>query len=298
AALFSNEASLSFEESSAHLEAMLGAAGEYRLGFLFGMPWLDRSALQKRGAIGRKVVLGHLSRFIARRQAAPEASHDFMTRLLDAFAELYPPHEAAKLALDNAATFFGAGHETTANGLTWALYLLSNDRHAQDRAREEAQNAWDAGGPLGDVLTRLPYLKMVWDETLRLYPPVPRIDREAQGPDEICGQGVRKGDQVSIWPWVVHRHRKLWDQPELFNPENFAPEAKARHHRFQYIPFGAGPRICIGAAFAQAEALIVLSRWLTRYRFSPAPGHTVMPHAHLTLKPIGGMPLRVEQVPG
>lgn len=296
AALFSSEAGLSFEDSSAHLDALVAAAGEYRLGFLFGMPWLDRSPLQKRGAAGRKAVIGHLSRFIAQRQAAPAPSHDFMTRLLDVFAERYEPKEAAKLALDNAVTFFVAGHETTANGLAWALYLLSRDRQAQAWAREEAQAAWDAGGGLDEVLGRLPYLKMVWDETLRLYPPVPRMDREAIADDEICGQRVKKGDQVSVWPWVVHRHRKLWSQPELFNPENFDPEAKAQHHRFQFIPFGAGPRICIGMAFAQAEALIVLSRWLTRFSFRPVMGHPVTPHAHVTLKPQGGLPLIVERV--
>ena len=100
---------------------------------------------------------------------------------------------------------------------------------------------------------------------------------------------------ISVWPWVVHRHRKLWSEPELFNPENFDPEAKAGHHRFQYIPFGAGPRICIGMAFAQAEGLLVLSHWLARFRFRPVVGHKVMPHAHTTLKPQGGMPMIVER---
>lgn len=294
-ALFSGEAGLSFEATSADIDAVVAAAGEYRLGFLFGMPWLDQSPLQRRANRGRKVLLAHLADFIARRQASPSPSADFMTRLLDAFAERFPPREAAKLALDNAVTFFVAGHETTANGLAWALYLLSRDRQAQEWAREEAQDAWDAGGTPAEILARLPYLKMVWEETLRLYPPVPRMDREALADDEVCGLRVRKGDMISVWPWVVHRHRRLWDQPELFNPENFDPEAKACHHRFQYIPFGAGPRVCIGMAFAQAEALIVLSHWLARFSFRPVVGHTVAPHAHATLKPLGGMPLIVER---
>nr|QQZ49010.1 cytochrome P450 [Phenylobacterium glaciei] len=97
-----------------------------------------------------------------------------------------------------------------------------------------------------EILARLPYLKMVWEETLRLYPPALRIDREAMADDDLCGHAIRKGDQISIWPWIVHRHRLLWDEPDVFNPENFDPEAKAAHHRFQYIPFGAGPRVCIG----------------------------------------------------
>ena len=146
-----------------------------------------------------------------------------------------------------------------------------------------------------EVLEKLPYLRMVWEETLRLYPPVPRIDREALADDEVCGIPVKKGEMISVWPWVVHRHRKLWDRPELFNPENFDPEAKAGRHRFQYIPFGAGPRICIGMAFANAEALIVLSHWLSRFSFRPVVGHEVFPYAHATLKPLGGLPLIVER---
>lgn len=218
-----------------------------------------------------------------------------MARLLDAFAERYEPATAAKLALDNAATFFVAGHETTANGLAWALYLLSRDRQAQAWAREESQAAWSSSAHPGEVLEKLPYLRMVWEETLRLYPPVPRIDREALADDQVCGIPVKKGEMISVWPWVVHRHRKLWDSPELFNPENFDPEAKAGRHRFQYIPFGAGQRICIGMAFANAEALIVLSTWLSRFSFRPAVGHEVFPFAHATLKPLGGLPLIVER---
>ncbi|WP_309642891.1 cytochrome P450 [Phenylobacterium sp.] len=294
-ALFSGEAGLDFHDTAPHLDALIAATAEYRLGVLFGMPWLDQSAVQRRGARGRQVLLGQLTDFIARRQVSPAHSEDFMTRLLDSFAQHHEPKAAAKLALDNAATFFVAGHETTANGLAWAVYLLSRDPQAQAWAREESKAAWDAGGSPAEILARLPYLRMVWEETLRLYPPVPRMDRQALEDDEVCGQRVRKGDMISVWPWVVHRHRRLWNEPELFNPENFDPEAKREHHRFQYIPFGAGPRICIGMAFAQAEALLILSHWLSRFRFAPVEGHTVTPFAHATLKPLGGMPMRVER---
>ena len=107
---------------------------------------------------------------------------------------------------------------------------------------------------------------------------------------------MEKGDQITVWPWVVHRHRRLWDEPELFNPENFDPEAKAARPRFQYIPFGAGPRMCIGMGFAEAEALILLSRWLAEYSFAPVPGHTVEPKGDVTLKPQGGLPLKVRRL--
>ena len=291
-ALFSGEAGLDFHRDSADIDAVVQAAGEYRLGVMFGAEWLDQSPLQRRARRARTRLIAQVAEFVARRQADP--GEDFMGRLVTAFGERHPPREAAKLALDNAITFFVAGHETTANGLAWALYLLSRDRQAQAWAREEAQAAWDGAAGPGEILARLPYLKMVWDETLRLYPPVPRIDREALADDEVCGMAVRKGDMISVWPWVVHRHRRLWAEPELFNPENFDPEGRAAQHRFQYLPFGAGPRICIGMAFAQAEALIVLSHWLARFRFRPVFGHEVFPHASATLKPLGGMPLVVE----
>lgn len=295
ATLFSSEAGLSVEESAGHIAAVMAATGQYRLGAVIGAPWLDQNPIQWRGAAGRRFIIGRLAAFIARRQADPAPPRDFMSRVIEAFARSHPPREAAKLALDNAVTFLGAGHETTANGLTWALYLLSRDRQAQEWAGEEAREAWDAGGTPEEILARLPYLKMVWEETLRLYPPALRIDREAAVDDELCGHAVRKGDQVSIWPWIVHRHRALWDQPELFNPENFHPEAKAGHHRFQYIPFGAGPRVCIGAAFAQAEGLLVLSHWLARFRFRSVAGHTVEPTGDIAIRPKGGLPLIVER---
>jgi len=104
---------------------------------------------------------------------------------------------------------------------------------------------------------------------------------------------VKKGDLVGVWPWVVHRHRALWDDPDAFRPENFTPEAKAQHHRFQYIPFGGGPRICIGAHFATAEALLIAAEWLARYEFTPAPGHTVEVASDVALRPKGGLPLVV-----
>jgi cytochrome P450 len=237
-----------------------------------------------------------MSAFITRRADDPEPAEDFVTRLYAAFLKEHPRDLAIRLTLDNAMTFFVAGHETTANALTWALYLLSRDPPAQAWAHDEARDAWDAGGSPDEVLARLPYLRMVWEETLRLYPPVPRIDRQAVEDDELCGHRIRKGEMVTIWPWVLHRHRTLWKDPELFNPENFDPEAKATHHRYQYIPFGAGPRICIGMPFAQAEGLLLLSRWLSAFRFRPVTDHEVQPWADVTLRPTDGLPLILEPV--
>jgi len=294
-ALYSGQAGMPFDEASTYVRDVMTGMGELRLGMLIGLDMLDIAPAQRRARWARRMLVRRMAAFIHRRADAPDPPEDFVTRLYRAFLAEHPRDEAIQLTLDNAMTFFVAGHETTANALAWALYLLAGDAQAQDWAREEAQAAWAAGDP-AQVLAKLPYLKMVWEETLRLYPPAHRIDREALGDDELCGQRIRKGDMITVWPWVLHRHKALWDEPDLFNPENFDPEAKAGRHRYQYIPFGAGPRTCIGMGFAQAEALLILSRWLTELRFSLAPGWTVEPLADFTLRPSGGMPLAVERV--
>jgi cytochrome P450 len=295
-ALFSGQTDMSFEEIAGHIRAFLTGATEIRLGLLLGVEALDGGLVQRRARLARRILVERMSAFITRRADDPEPAEDFVTRLYAAFLKEHPRDLAIRLTLDNAMTFFVAGHETTANALTWALYLLSRDPQAQAWAHDEARDAWDAGGSPDEVLARLPYLRMVWEETLRLYPPVPRIDRQAVEDDELCGHRIRKGEMVTIWPWVLHRHRTLWKEPELFNPENFDPEAKPTHHRYQYIPFGAGPRICIGMPFAQAEGLLLLSRWLSAFHFRPVTDHEVQPWADVSLRPTDGLPLIVERV--
>lgn len=292
--LFSGDPAMTSEAASAHITATLASAGKYSVAKLIGMPWLDRSRIRHDGLAGAAFLRARLTELIRRRQTDPSAPQDFMTRLLDAFAESHPPDEAAELALGNGILFFVAGHETTANALTWALYLMGGDPEVQERAAAEAIAARAAGGSAMQVVARLPYLRMVLDETMRLYPPATRFDRSPIADDVLCGRPVRAGDMVTIWPWLLHRHETLWEAPDLFDPENFSAQAKAKHHRFQYIPFGAGPRTCIGAAFAINEALLILAEWLARYRFRLDPDHEVVPTAAVTLRPKGGMPMYIE----
>jgi cytochrome P450 len=293
-ALFSGDATLGSQAGAAHITATLASAGKYSVAKIIGLPWLDQSRARRRGLAGAAFLRRQLTGLIERRRADPSPPHDFMTRLLDAFAESHPPAEAAELALGNGILFFVAGHETTATALTWALYLMGGDPEVQERAAVEAQAAISAGGRPLQIVGRLPYLRMVLDETLRLYPPATRLDRSPLTDDVLCGRPVRAGDMISIWPWLLHRHETLWRAPDLFDPENFSEEAKARQHRFQYIPFGAGPRICIGQAFALNEALLILAEWLARFRFRLDPTHEVAPTASVTLRPRGGMPMYVE----
>jgi len=297
AALFGGESGMPFEEASAQVRDFLAGSTEVRLSLLFGLEALDMGPAQRRARRARKALLSRMGAFIRRRTQASGAPDDFIGRLYAAFRAEHPENVAVQLTLDNAMVFFVAGHGTTANGLAWALYLLSHDAQAQAWARDEARAAWATAGDDPDrLLGRLPYLKMVWDETLRLYPPVHRIERQAMGDDELCGRPVRRGDMISIWPWVVHRHRTLWAEPDVFNPENFDPEGRQALHRYQYIPFGAGPRVCVGMAFAQAEALILLSRWLCGFRFAPVRGRDVQPAGDVSLRPEGGLPLVVERL--
>jgi len=291
-ALFSGEHGLSGDEAARLVAIALADAGRPKPTTLLGLHWVD--AMTGPGPKSQRIMRDRIAAFVTRRQAAADPPADFMTRLLAAFQAEHGPDEVAKLALSNAVTFLVAGHETTANALAWTLYLLSEQPQAQAWAAEEAREALGHGDPAA-VLERLTYLRWVLEEALRLYPPAPRMERQAAADDQIGPLDIRKGDLVGVWPWIVHRHRRLWDDPDAFDPERFAPEAKALQHRFQYIPFGAGPRICIGAQFATAEALLVLADWLARYRFAPVPGHRVEVASDVALRPKGGLPLIVSR---
>jgi cytochrome P450 len=204
--------------------------------------------------------------------------------------ERFDEPEALDLAVDNAATFYLAGHETTANTTAWTLFLLSEQPELQELAAREAEAALSAGidARLPD---RLPLLRTILEESLRLYPPVPRFDREAVAADRIGEHDILPGELISIWPWIIHRHKRLWEDPDAFDPGRFAQAARQDRHRFQYLPFGAGPRTCVGARLAMSEALTILAIWLRRWRFAPLPGRTVQLSGMVTLRPKGGLPL-------
>jgi len=141
----------------------------------------------------------------------------------------------------------------------------------------------------------LPFTKMVIEESMRLYPPAHTMSREALGPDRLGDIELKKGSNVLIVPWLLHRHRKLWDRPDEFRPERFTPDQVAARPRFAYIPFGAGPHICIGAAFAMTEAILCLATLAKRFRLTLVPGMVVEPVGQITLRPKHGLPMRVER---
>jgi cytochrome P450 len=287
-ALFGGDPRLTSEQSMRQISAAIEGFSEARLLALLRLPQFPVTPKGRAGKRGQVHLRRTLTQVVEDRWNG-RMGGDFLTGMIDALRDRFPPDEAKALAVDNAATFYLAGHETTANGLAWTLFLLAAQPELQEELAIEARDALEGGAD--DVAERTPRLRLFWMESLRLYPPVPRFDRQAIGPDRLGGMDVEPGDIVSIWPWLLHRHRKLWDEPDAFIPNRFAQ--KGGRHRFQYLPFGAGPRTCVGAQFATAEALTVLAHWLSEWRFAEA-GHDVRPAGMVTLRPAGGLPLRLE----
>jgi len=291
--LFGGDARLTSDAAMAHITAALEGFSEARLQAMLGLPripWTPRGWKAKRG----QAYLRRTLEAVVGERLPDGGPDDFLGRLIRGLDAKFEPKEAAALAADNAMTFYLAGHETTANAVSWTLYLLSEQPELQQAAAEEAAAALARGeGP--ELAERLPLLRRVLEEALRLYPPAPRFDRQAVAADELGGHAVTAGDIVSIWPWLLHRHQSLWDEPDRFDPDRFLPERRAGRHRFQYIPFGGGPRLCVGARFATVEALTVLAHWLAAWRFSPVSGREVRVHGLVTLRPHGGLPLTLEE---
>jgi cytochrome P450 len=191
----------------------------------------------------------------------------------------------------NIITFIAAGHETTANTLSWSLFLLSQSPEWSERVAREAER--EHGGASEGLADRLTDTRAVIEEAIRLYPPLAAISREAIGSDELAGHPIAPGTTVVIAPYVLHRHRRLWENPDLFDPTRFLGPARDKIDRYAYLPFGAGPRICIGAAFALQEATLVLAAIMRSFRLRMAPGFPVWPLQRVTLRPRGGLPMRL-----
>ncbi|MGE3873481.1 MAG: cytochrome P450 [Parvibaculaceae bacterium] len=196
---------------------------------------------------------------------------------------------------DNIVTFFGAGHETTARALGWTIYLLAQAPWERERVEAEIDRVTASETQPSQWLDKMPFARAALEEALRLYPPAPFISREPIEDDACRGFALPKGAQVFVMPWTIHRHRKLWDQPDAFLPERFHPGNRDRIDRFQYLPFGAGPRVCIGSSFAMQEAIIVLAVLLSRFRFDATAATKPWPVQRLTTQPRGGLPMRVSR---
>lgn len=217
------------------------------------------------------------------------APRDILTLLLEA----QDPETGARLSHSqvkaNIRTFIAAGHETTSNALTWSLFLLTLSEEWRATLADEANSV--LSGSAEDHAARLIATRAVIEEAMRLYPPAASVSRQALGPDELAGKRIRKGNLVMVSQWVLHRHRLLWTNPDRFDPRRFLPGARERIDRFAYLPFGAGPRVCIGASFALQEAAIILAHLMRSFSFELQNNHKIMPVQRITLRPAGGLPM-------
>jgi cytochrome P450 len=237
-----------------------------------------------------------VDRLLTERGRAPDAEpKDLLARLIAARDTETGGGMTAQEVRDQVVTIFMAGHETTAQALAWTWYLLSQHPAAEAKLHEELARVLEGRTPRHEDVANLPYARMVLEEAMRLYPPAHTLGRQPIAADEVSGHRIPAGATVLIVPWMLHRKPSLWEHPDRFEPERFSPERTAARPRFTYLPFGAGPRICIGAAFAMEEGILILATIAQRYRLRLKPGHPVEPQGLITIRPRYGLPMILER---
>lgn len=267
---------------------------------VLGLPaWLPRPAYFKGWAHLRRIraMAGGLVR--RRRRALAKKGAPEKPDLLDLLMLAADPESGEGLSradlTDNVVTLASAGHETTTLALTWALYLLALHPEIQERAAEEARSVLGDRDARPEDVAKLVLSRTIIEESMRLYTPTPIMTRTAREATTVAGVPVRKGGHVALALYAMHRRPDLWENPNAFDPSRFLPEKAKGRHRFQYAPFGGGPRVCIGATFAMAEAAVILSTVLRSFRFEPDPHEVVTLKHVITLRPANGMPLWVSR---
>jgi cytochrome P450 len=244
-----------------------------------------RRAVQRLDAVVYRMIA---QRRAEQRDGQPDRG-DLLSLLLAARDEDDGTQMTDTQVRDEAMTLFLAGHETSATALTWAWYLLSQHPGAEARAAAEVQAVLGGRSPTAEDVPRLPYTSRVVTETLRLYPPVIALGREATTDCRIGGYPVKKGSSLVMSPWVLHRDPRYFEEPEHFDPDRWANDLSQRLPRFAYFPFGGGPRLCLGNGFAMMEATLVLATMLQQRHLRLLPGQVVTPAVSPTLRPKDGI---------
>jgi cytochrome P450 len=259
----------------------------------FRLPaWLPHPGWLKMQSARRR-LRSAVASLVAERRARPTGKDDLLQRLANAKNPETGAQMPDELLIDNLLTFLMAGHETTAKALTWTLYLLARAPAWGDRIAEEVRQIAGAGPLKPEHIDKLTLTTQVLKESMRLYPPAPIISRQAKCDSDLAGVPIKAGTQIIIPIYAIQRHRRRWSNPDHFDPSRFAPPQEAEIPRYQYMPFGAGPRICIGMAFAMIEGIAILASLVRAARFAVAPGVDPEPISRVTLRPAGGMPLAV-----
>lgn len=292
---FSGSGALDSSEVQHAIDRYIAQTARISLFDILGLPnWFPRpSRLFQPNALKQMKEIADNS-IQRRRDQGPKPIPD----LLDLLLEGEDPETKRQMNMaelrDNLLTFIVAGHETTALTLSWALYLCAFDPEVQDRLRSEAQSVLQGRVATAEDCDALPYTEQVIKETLRLYPPAAFISRTAQEADILSNRQIHRKDTVMLPIYALHRHHDLWDQPDQFDPMRFADDH--RPERYSYLPFGDGPRICIGAQFAMIEAKIVLATLISRFKFERIKSKDPKPVMVLTLRPEGGVVLKVTRL--
>jgi len=218
---------------------------------------------------------------------------DMLSMLAVAYADDPDARKRWRVMRDELITILLAGHETTASTLSWTWYLLSTHPEAAAAMHAEAVEVLGDRTPDHEDLARLPYTTTVIQEAMRLYPPVWGLTRKSVAADVIDGYRVPAGADVMISPYTLHRHPGFWPEPNEFRPERFATSATPVENRYAYIPFGAGPRVCVGSHLGMMEATLIAAMVAREFRFELAPGVRPVPEAMLSLRVRGGLPVKV-----
>ena len=229
----------------------------------------------------------------ARRREGAGMADDLLDHMLTAEDPETGHRMSPQDLIHNMQFFIVAGHETTALAISWALYLLANTPHHQERARREAQGQLAGRAVAAADVPAMPFIKQVLEEAMRLYPPVGLLARTVLEKDELCGRIMRPNDTVFLPIWALHRHQLLWENPDQFDPNRFDAVTGPKRDKYQYLPFGAGPRVCVGADFAMMQAQIILATLVSKFRVRPClpDPHPVMA---MTVRPNPGVFVELE----
>ncbi len=271
----------------------------FKIGFIKALNWpnlffmkkrVARKAAQSIRALIEPFVVDRYDRF---QRGEELTENDILSSLITATDPETGIGFSREELVDQAAFLFLAGHETSASALSWALYLIANAPDVQERLHREAVEAFGDTGLVYENMTKLRFVRDVFQETLRLYPPVGFLPREATQCEHMRDKPIKPGDVMMISPWLIQRHTDYWENPDAFDPDRYADGASRESLRQAYLPFSMGPRICTGAGFAKQEAMIVLASLVQRYRFEPDRDHTPDPVGRLTIRSANGIRLKV-----
>jgi cytochrome P450 len=293
-----------FSADAAEMTGVTGLALEQSLDQAFNFNLLD--ILPVIGAMrlaGREKLMRQLFapmdqpllRLIESRRANP-GKLDLLGRLVAALDEETGAGLSTEEVRNEVLTIFVAGHETTASAMTFVWYALSQQPQWEEKLHAELDEVLGGRAPTDADLPNLKLTRRIVEETMRLYPPAPGLSaRVAVEADEIAGTRIPAGGMVLISAWVLHRHRSLWEDPDNFDPDRFLPERSVGRPRFAYLPFGGGPRVCIGQMLAMNEATLILATLAQRFRLRLVPGHRVAIQHRITIRPRGGLPMLISR---